>query len=74
MSSALEEGKCYACTLKNFRKNGESFEKFIYLKPIFDMLGVYAYVVSVQFEVTDEGNLETAKDLAGGLMKHILGW
>lgn len=44
--------------LTNYRKNGDLFQNLLSMRPVFDMDGIYRYVIGVQFEVVEDENLK----------------
>ncbi|KAJ1428240.1 PAS domain-containing protein [Ochromonadaceae sp. CCMP2298] len=53
MSDALRNAKPVKVALTNYRKNGEPFINLLAMKPVFDADGTYAYVLGVQYDITD---------------------
>jgi PAS domain S-box-containing protein len=54
MSEALRNAKPVKVAITNYRKDGEPFINLLAMKPIFDAEGTYAFVVGVQFDITDK--------------------
>ena len=40
--------------ITNYKKNGDSFQNLLSLKPIYDKNFLFRYCVGIQFEVTDD--------------------
>jgi len=57
LTEALRDAKPVKVVLTNYRKNGEKFLNLLSMKPIFDQLGNYRYVVAIQFEVNEESSM-----------------
>lgn len=54
LSYALKHAQPVRAAVTNFRKDGMPFKNLLAMKPIFDEHGEYAYVVGVQFDVTQQ--------------------
>ena len=54
LSEALKYAKPVKVEITNFRKNGEPFRNLLAMKPLFDQKGRYAYVIGLQFDVSNE--------------------
>lgn len=52
LSQGLKDGKTTKVVVTNFKKCGTPFKNLLALKPIFDEIGDYAFVVGIQFECT----------------------
>jgi PAS domain S-box-containing protein len=53
VTEALRNAQAVKVMVSNIRKTGESFMNLLAMKPIFDVNGVYSYVVCAHYEVTD---------------------
>eukprot|EP01041_Mallomonas_annulata_P012733 gene12733-26818_t len=71
MSYSLRNAHPTIVKITNYRKNGDSYHAFVAMKPIFDVNGEYRYVVSIQFDVTDDKAVDRARVLTDSLMKSI---
>jgi PAS domain S-box-containing protein len=61
---------CYV-RITNYRKNGETFQNLLSMRPIHDSNGVYRFCIGVQFEV--DGNTDLKKRLKKlGLLLQLL--
>ncbi|KAJ1422237.1 PAS domain-containing protein [Ochromonadaceae sp. CCMP2298] len=56
MSEALRNAKPVKVALTNFRANGDPFINLLAMKPVFDADGTYAYVLGVQYDITDRSS------------------
>mmetsp|Transcript_18324 Transcript_18324/g.18404 ORF Transcript_18324/g.18404 Transcript_18324/m.18404 type:complete len:423 (+) Transcript_18324:29-1297(+) len=71
MEVALCEGQMFSTIISHFRKNGDLYRSFVYLKPVFDTSDKYIYMVSVQFDVTEPRDLSRAVELSEELLTDI---
>eukprot|EP01040_Poterioochromonas_malhamensis_P020566 gene20566-24583_t len=56
--NTLSKGQDCHVKLTNYRKNGEKFQNLLSMRPVFDADGIYRYVIGVQFEIKEDGNLK----------------
>ena len=68
LTEALRDAKPVKVIITNYRKTGEKFLNLLSMKPIFDQLGNYRYVVSIQFEVNDANSSMHMLSIADSLM------
>jgi len=52
LNFALRCAKPTKVVLTNFRKNGHPFKNYLAMKPIFDVQGVYRFVLGIQINVS----------------------
>ncbi len=71
LSKCLREAKPIRVAISNKTRDGKVFKNLLAMKPIFDEAGNYAYVVGVQFDVTDEGATAIKLKLANDLINMI---
>lgn len=53
MREALEEQRAVKVELNNYTKQGRRFKNLVILTPVFDRMGIFSYVIGVQFDITD---------------------
>mmetsp|Transcript_12202 Transcript_12202/g.12287 ORF Transcript_12202/g.12287 Transcript_12202/m.12287 type:complete len:403 (-) Transcript_12202:345-1553(-) len=71
MEMALSQGNTFCTTLSHFRKNGDLYRSFVYLKPIFDHNDDYLYMMSLQFDVSHHKDLGRSIELSEELLTDI---
>lgn len=54
LSTALRDGNPIKVAITNFRKDGTPFRNLLAMKPIFDDHGNYAFVLGIQFDISDK--------------------
>jgi PAS domain S-box-containing protein len=54
----LSKGEDCHVKLTNYRKNGEKFQNLLTMRPVFDADNIYRFVIGVQFEIVEDGNLK----------------
>lgn len=54
MTKALKSAQPVKVVLTNKRKDGTEFINMLAMKPVFDDQGVYAYVIGVQYDITNK--------------------
>nr|AML76729.1 putative LOV domain-containing protein [Synura petersenii] len=52
LSSALRNAEPVKAAITNFRRDGTPFRNLLSMKPVFDMKGVYQYVIGIQFDIS----------------------
>ena len=68
LSTALRENKPVRVSLTNFKKDGTPFHNLLALKPVFDAEGEYAYVIGVQFDLSNNMSYASALIMADRLI------
>ena len=53
LAVALRKAKSCRVAITNFHRNGKPFKNLLAIKPLFDLAGVYRYVVGVQINVSN---------------------
>jgi PAS domain S-box-containing protein len=61
LTDALREGKEVKVYITNFRRDGTPFRNLLAMKPIFDSEGKYAFVLGMQFDITDDSDASPLK-------------
>jgi PAS domain S-box-containing protein len=56
--NTLSKGQDCHVKLTNYKKDGTLFQNLLSMRPVFDADNIYRYVIGVQFEIKDDGNLK----------------
>merc|ERR1712087_859646 len=69
IQDALRRGVDCHVKITNYRKNGETFENLLMLRPVHDSNGVYRFCIGVQSELTRSVHLQAGLAQLGKLIK-----
>merc|ERR1719238_1563580 len=59
IQDTLRRGVDCHVRITNYRKNGETFQNLLSMRPVHDTNGVYRFCIGVQFEVEQDMSLKT---------------